>query len=183
MSIETQIYVAVSLDGFIARHDGSVDWLDISDPEEREQLSAEFETLLAEVDCLVMGRKTFEAVLQFDKWPFGTLPVYVLSAGLAEPPEIPGSHIILRNSAPGDLLDELENEGFERVYVDGGATIRRFLEEGLIDRMTITTLPIVLGDGRPLFAPMDRETPLRLVETKAYPSGLVKNTYVRHDQS
>jgi dihydrofolate reductase len=178
MAIETQVYIAASLDGFIAREDGSLDWLNVSDPEEGRQLMAEFEALLSEVDCLIMGRKTLETVVQFERWPYGDLPVFVLSTRLTAPPEIPGSRISVRNCRPGALLDELESEGFERAYIDGGVTIQRFLEDGMIDRMTIAVVPVLLGQGRPLFRKMDREIALRLVETTSYPSGIVKSTYV-----
>jgi dihydrofolate reductase len=151
MSSEVIVYIAASLDGYIARSDGSIDWLDIADPEEAERSMSDFAELLNSVDCLVMGRKTFDTVKQFSPWPYGALPIVVLSTTLSEAPQIEGASIRIRAARPADLLRDLESEGFARIYVDGGATIHGFLREGLIDRITVATVPVLLGSGRPLF--------------------------------
>ena len=177
MASEVIIYIAASLDGFIARSDGSIDWLDIAGPEEAERSMSDFLALLESVDCLVMGRKTFDTVKQFSPWPYGTLPVIVLSTTLSAPPQIEGTNIQIRSARPTDLIRDLESEGFTKIYVDGGATIHGFLREGLIDRMTIATVPVLLGSGRPLFPDMRHELKLNLESSIVLDSGIVKTAY------
>lgn len=180
MSSEVIVYVAASLDGFIARSDGSIDWLDIAGPEEAERSMSDFVVLLNSVDCLVMGRKTFDTVKQFSPWPYGALPIVVLSTTLSEVPPIEGANIRIRSARPADLLRELEHEGLARIYVDGGATIHGFLREGLIDRITVATVPVVLGSGRPLFPETGLELKLKLESSVVLESGIVKSAYRRH---
>ena len=178
MGAEVIVYVAASLDGFIARSDGSIDWLDVAGPVEAEQSMSDFLKLLDSVDCLVMGRKTFDTVKGFSPWPYGALPVIVLSSTLSSPPEIEGATISIRAGRPSDVLRDLQSDGFERVYVDGGATIHGFLREDLVDRITVATVPVLLGSGRPLFPQMDHELKLRLESSVRFDSGIVKSTYV-----
>ena len=182
MSAEVIVYIAASLDGFIARSDGSIDWLDVAGSEEAEQSMSDFLTLLDNVDCLVMGRKTFDTVKEFSPWPYGTLPVIVLSSTLSSPPEIEGASIGIRSAQPADLVRDLEGEGFGRIYIDGGATIHGFLREGLVDRMTLATVPILLGSGRPLFPEMENELRFKLESSVSLDSGIVKSTYVRQHE-
>ena len=179
MSSEVIVYIAASLDGYIARSDGSIDWLDIAGPEEAERSMSDFLELLNSVDCLVMGRKTFDTVKQFRPWPYGALPVVVLSSTLSEAPQIEGASIRIRSAQPADLLRDLENEGLSRIYVDGGATIHGFLREGLVDRITVATVPVVLGSGRPLFPESGRELKLKLESCVVRESGIVKLAYRR----
>jgi dihydrofolate reductase len=183
VSAEVIVYIAASLDGFIARSDGSIDWLDIAGPEEAEQSMSDFRALLASVDCLVMGRKTFDTVEGFGHWPYGALPVIVLSSTLRSPPQIEGATIRVRAARPTDLVRELESEGFRRIYVDGGVTIHGFLREGLVDRLTVATVPILLGSGRPLFPEKGNESRFALESSIALDSGIVKSTYVRRQEA
>ncbi|MCP9927545.1 dihydrofolate reductase family protein [Cyanobium sp. CH-040] len=120
MSSEVIVYIAASLDGYIAHSDGSIDWLDITGPEETERNMSDFVELLKTVDCLVMGRMTFDTVKQFSPWPYGALPIVVLSTTLSETPLIEGANIRIRSAQPADLLRDLESEGLSRIYVDGG---------------------------------------------------------------
>ncbi len=183
MSSEVIIYIAASLDGYIARSDGSIDWLDIAGPEEAERSMSDFAELLDSVDCLVMGRKTFDTVKQFSPWPYGALPIVVLSTTLSEAPQIEGASIRIRSARPADLLRELESEGLFRIYVDGGATIHGYLQEDLIDRITVASVPILLGSGRPLFPATGNELKLELESSVALESGIVKSVYRRHREA
>jgi dihydrofolate reductase len=183
MSSEVIVYIAASLDGYIARTDGSIDWLDITGPEEAERSMSDFVELLKNVDCLVMGRKTFDTVKQFSPWPYGALPIVVLSTTLSETPQIEGANIRIRSAQPADLLHDLESEDLSRIYVDGGATIHGFLREGLIDRITVATVPVLLGSGRPLFPETGQELKLKLESSVALDSGIVKSAYRRQPEA
>ncbi len=144
---------------------------------------SDFVELLNNVDCLVMGRKTFDTVKQFSPWPYGALPIVVLSTTLSEAPQIEGADIRIRSARPADLLRELESEGLSRIYIDGGATIHGFLREGLIDRMTVATVPVLLGSGRPLFPETGHESKLKLESSVALESGIVKSAYRRRPEA
>jgi dihydrofolate reductase len=177
--MEVIVYIAASLDGYIARPDGSLDWLYISGPEESAQSLSDFVELLGGVDGVVMGRKTFETVRHFSPWPYGALPVIVLSTTLRDVPDIEGANIQVRAGRPADLLADLETEGLSRIYVDGGETLHGFLQEGLVDHLTVATAPVLLGSGRPLFPRSGPELRLRLESSLALESGIVKSAYRR----
>src|SRR5437660_11604244 len=131
---------------------------------------------MATVDALVIGRKTFETVLAFDKWPYGEKPVYVLSTRkLAHAP--PGAVVEHLSGDPIEIVSELAARGIKHIYVDGGITIQRFLRAGLIQRLIITRVPVLIGEGVPLFGTLQRDLRLRHVATKHYPSGLVSSEY------
>jgi dihydrofolate reductase len=138
---------------------------------------------LESVDCLVMGRKTFKTVQGFNPWPYGKLPVIVLSSTLETPPIIEGAKIRVRCTSPAHLLRDLAEEGFRKVYIDGGVTIHGFLREDLVDHLTVATIPVVLGAGRPLFPVMEKELKFRLERIVCMDSGIVKTTYIRSRDS
>jgi dihydrofolate reductase len=170
------VYIACSLDGFIARKDGSIDWLmDIPNPENSDYGFSDF---MERIDGIMMGRNTFETVLSFGQWPY-TKAVYVLSSTLKEVP----TH--LRHKAEvvhGDLQDiisSLKSKGIGHLYIDGGRTIQSFLKQDLIDELIITRIPIILGSGIPLFADLDREIKFELTQTEILNKELVKSTYSR----
>ena len=138
------IYIASSLDGFIARPDGDIDWL-LNIP--NEQMSDYgYEDFIKRIDCLVMGRKTFDSVLLFDSWPYSK-PVFVLSSTLTDLPEELNGKAEIINGNPEEVVDILGSRGYHDLYIDGGQTIQSFLKEDLIDEMIITTVPIILGEG------------------------------------
>lgn len=170
------VYIAASLDGFIARKDGSIDWLmDIPNPDQSDYGWGAF---LERINGIVMGRKTFETVLGFDPWPYAK-PVFVLSRSLqAIPPELKGKAELLKGTPP-TLLDSLHSRGLKDLYIDGGKTIQSFLELDLIDEMIITRIPVILGSGIPLFAELEREIRFEVVHTEILNKDLVKSTYVR----
>jgi dihydrofolate reductase len=176
MSIQASVYIATSLDGFIARRDGSLDWLDQAASTVPDGEDCGYKVFMDSVELLIMGRASFEKVLSFGKWPY-TKPVVVLShAPISFPESLPDS-VTHSSDSPAALLKRLESEGIRRVYVDGGKTIQGFLAAGLIDDLTLTRIPILLGDGIPLFAGDARDIPLTHVRTIAYDFGFVQSTY------
>ena len=176
--------MAVSLDGFIATEDGSVDWLETagnSDADMGDEADAGFNAFLESVDCLIMGRGTMEVVSSFnlapDEWPYGDRRVIVLSRTLKQPPEnLEGLVEMYAGDVP-ELLASLDDEGYSHAYVDGGKTIQSFLELGLIDEMTLTRAPVILGEGIPLFGKTSKEIVLRNAGAKAYPNDFVQEKY------
>ena len=170
-------FIATSLDGFIARPDGSIDWLDDAQGLIPEGEDCGYLEFMASIDGLVMGRHTFERVLSFDAWPYGHLPVFVLShAPVAIPIDLSASvHSV--QATPGDLVARLGREGFRHLYVDGGQTIQGFLRAGLLDDITVTVVPVLLGAGRPLFGPLDHDVELTLMHSRAYAFGFVQSMY------
>jgi dihydrofolate reductase len=170
---EAVVFIAASVDGFIARRDGSLDWLpEAADDGEDYGYAA----LMASIDALIMGRKTFEVVCSFGgEWPYAGTRVVVLSH---QPPAVPeGGAVEFLALPPPDVLAYLGASGTRRVYVDGGQTIRAFLRAGLIREVTVTRVPILLGDGIPLFGSLPADVPLTHLETRAFPSGLVQSRY------
>ena len=174
--ISGHVFIATSLDGFIARPDGAIDWLPGLDSDPGENYG--YDAFIASVDGLVMGRNSFEKVLTFDEWPYPK-PVVVLSRSLDATSlreELRGK-VEFSALAPAALFDSLARRGWSRVYVDGGQVIQSFLRAGLISDMVITRVPVLLGEGLPLFGALDGDIALRHDETRAYPSGLVQSRY------
>ncbi len=170
--MKASVFIATSLDGFIARANGALDWLPPGGGEEHG-----YEAFIATVDALVIGRKTYETVLAFDTWPYRETPVYVLSTHTLAP-ALPGAVVERLSGAPAEIVAQLDARGVGHVYVDGGITIQGFLQAGLIQRLIITRIPVLLGAGIPLFGPLARDVNLRHVGTRQYPSGLVQSEYV-----
>jgi dihydrofolate reductase len=169
--MRASVFVGTSLDGFIARADGSFDFLPPGAGEPHG-----YEEFIATVDALVIGRKTFETVLGFDEWAYGKKPVFVLSShAIAAAP--PGAVVERMSGAPTDIASQLETRGIQHIYVDGGITIQRFLQAGLIHRLIITRVPVLIGTGIPLFGPLQRDISLTHVATRHFASGLVQSEY------
>lgn len=171
------VFIATSLDGYIARVDGSIDWLTrFTDPDGSDYGFSEF---MSRVDCLLMGRLTFESVLAFPEWPYKDKPVFVLSRSLKALPEaFKGRAEIVSGPLPA-LVAALGARGYKNIYVDGGATIRSLLAEDLIDEITISRVPVLLGAGRPLFGPAHAELAFRHLGTEVFRDGLIKSRYSR----
>lgn len=171
--MKTSVFVGTSLDGFIARANGAFDFLHApgGDPEPHG-----YEEFFATVDALLIGRKTFETVLAFEKWPYGHKPVFVLSTGRLAPGP-PGAVVEQMSGPPTDIVSQLVARGLNHVYVDGGNTIQRFLQAGLINRLIVARVPVLIGTGIPLFGPLQRDIILRHVATRVYASGLVQSEY------
>jgi len=174
--IKCSVFIATSVDGFIARQDGDISWLTNADYTiEAEDFGfAEFYAL---VDAIVMGRKTYETALGFTEWPYVNKRVVVLShASISIPSQLAGN-VEHMSGSPAEVAQRLEASCARHVYVDGGQTIQGFLKAGLIDEMTITTIPILLGSGIPLFGPLDRDILLQVISSQAYANGLVQTKY------
>lgn len=172
MAIQFAVYIAVTLDGYIARTDGSFDFLAPFHGEEHG-----YDAFFAGVDALVIGRGTWDTVVAFPEWPYGQKRLIVCTSRAAGPRH--GEE--LWAGTPGALAARLEREGVRRVYLDGGALIRSFLREGLVEEITLNVVPLVLGSGRPLFASGLPELAFRCVESKRLSSGLVQSRYLRGD--
>ncbi|MDP6048567.1 MAG: dihydrofolate reductase family protein [Candidatus Bathyarchaeota archaeon] len=170
------VYIAASLDGFIATKDGGLDWLnEIPNPDQTDYRYAEFNS---GIDAIVMGRNTFEKVLTFGFWPYDK-PVFVLSHTLESvPDDIVGKAEIVKGDLR-NLLDKLKKRGLQNLYIDGGRVIQSFLEEDLIDEMIITRVPILLGEGIPLFGKIENSLKFSLKKTEGFNETLVKNHYIR----
>jgi dihydrofolate reductase len=177
MSIQASVFIAQSLDGFIARKDGSIDWLNAQNAAVPPGEDCGYRAFIETIDVLIMGRNTFDHVLAFDPWPYDDLEIVVLSHRPLSLPEGFRGKVGATAEPPRALLERLAQRGARRVYVDGGATIQAFLAEGLIDDLTLTTVPVLLGEGRPLFGPLARDVRLSLVASKAFPFGFVQSTY------
>ncbi len=169
--MKASVFVGTSVDGFIARPDGTFDFLPPGGGEEHG-----YEAFFASVDALVIGRKTYETVLPFKEWPYGTKPVFVLSSRPL-PPAPAGAVVERLSGAPADVVSQLEARGLRHLYVDGGATIQQFLRAGLVQRLVVTRVPVLIGEGIPLFGFTGRDIILRHVATRSYGTGLVQSEY------
>lgn len=162
--------MGTSVDGFIARPNGGLDWL----PDDCEEHG--YEEFMSTVDALVIGRNTYEIVLAFGAWPYDKKPVFVLSTQKLEPAPA-GAVVEQLFGDPSEIVSQLEARGFHHLYVDGGITVQRFLRAGLIQRLIITRIPVLIGDGIPLFGSLPGDIRLRHIATRSYPSGLVQSEY------
>lgn len=173
--ITAHVFIAISLDGFIARQDGGIEWLlQRDDPTEEHGYPA----FIADKDVIVMGRGSYEKALTFDPWPYD-LPVVVLSKQLADAPvpEALTGKVRFSRRSPKDEMNNLAEQNVRRVYVDGGQVVQSFLRDGLIADMVITTIPVLIGSGRPLFGALSQDIDLKLVSCRSFPSGLVQSSY------
>lgn len=173
--MKNKVFIATSLDGFIADKDGGIDWLhNVPNPDGNDMGYGDF---MNEVDALIMGRNTFETVCSFDiDWPYSK-PVYVLSNSLQEIPRKYVGKAFLVNGKLKEVLDQVHANGHNNLYIDGGATIQSFLKEGLIDSMIITRIPILLGAGIPLFGNLDAPQNFKCVSTKRFLDAVVQNRF------
>jgi dihydrofolate reductase len=169
------VFIATSLDGFIARADGDIDWLlQRDDPAEDHGYTG----FIADKDAIVMGRGTYEKVLAMGPWSYDR-PVTVLSRQLANTPvpEALEGKVRFSDLSPRALMEALAQDNVSRIYVDGGQVVQSFLREGLIADMVITTVPLLIGSGRPLFGALTKDIDMQLIGSRCFPSGLVQSTY------
>lgn len=176
MAIKCSVFIATSLDGFIARNNGALDWLSGSDGEMGSE-DYGYNAFFASIDTLVVGRNTYALAATFKEWPYRGKRVVVLSSSYSSEPRQLAEGVEGIASTPNDVLHQLSNLGSSHVYVDGGKTIQRFLQANLIDELTITRIPILIGEGIPLFAASGRDIKLRHVSTRAFESGFVQSKY------
>ena len=170
------VFIAVSLDGYIAREDGGLDWLDAANATVPRGEDCGYAQFMQSVDTIVMGRKSYEKVRGFGEWPYGDTAVVVLSRRALEIPASLAAAVSHSSETPEALCIRLAEQGKERLYIDGGVTIQRFLAAGLITDLTITTIPVILGGGIPLFGRLDRDIALKHVSTTSYDFGFVQST-------
>ena len=166
------VFVGTSLDGFMARPNGDLDFLPPGGGEPHG-----YNEFIASVDALVIGRKTFETVLAFPAWPYGDKRVVVLSSRPLNLSAARGGVVEQMGGPPAEVVAKLAAGGVQHIYVDGGTTIQGFLRAGLVQRLIITRVPVLIGDGIPLFGALPRDVRLHHVATQHYPSGLVKSEY------
>ena len=166
------VFIGTSVDGFIARPNGDLDFLP---PDGGEPHG--YNEFIAEIDALVIGRKTFETVLAFPNWPYGNKRVVVLSSRPLDLSVAKGGVVEQMSGQPEEIVARLAATGAHHLYVDGGVTVQRFLRAGLIQRLIITRVPVLIGQGIPLFGNLPHDIQLRHVSTQHYKSGLVKSEY------
>jgi dihydrofolate reductase len=166
------VYIAASLDGYIAGPDGELDWLEAAAAPGEDY---GYDDFLAGVDALAMGRGTYEHIEAIDPLPFGDRPVFVFTHRAATPR--PG--VEFWSLAPGEAVDRWDELGLGSVYLDGGRLISDFLAEDLVDEIILTVVPQLIGAGKPLFHQTGRTIPLTLRGVRSWPSGMAQLHYVR----
>jgi dihydrofolate reductase len=174
------VYIATSIDGYIARRDGSIDWLmELPNPNNSDY---GFSVFLERIDGIIMGRKSFETVLGFNEWPYAKrVPIFVLSNTLNELPGNLSAKVEIVRGELKKIIELLKDKGINNLYIDGGKTIQSFLKEDLIDEMIITRIPILLGSGIPLFDENNSELMFEHVGTEVYNNMLVRSKYLKND--
>ena len=152
------VFAGLSLDGFLARKNDDLDFLpDDGNPE--------YGTFIATVDAMLIGRRTFEKVLTFGSWPYGKMPVFVLSANALDISVAKDGVVEHLSGDPAEIVERLRGRGFTHLYVDGGVTVQRFLRAGLVTRLIVTHVPVLIGEGIPLFGPLPKDIQLLHVRT------------------
>lgn len=180
MKKKNSVFIATSIDGYIADNSGNIDWLhETPNPGNNDMGYTEF---MNTIDALLMGRKTFETICGFDiDWPYQK-PVFVLSNKLKSIPDKYLGKAFLIKGTLQEVLQEIHSKNYLRLYIDGGTTIRQFLHEELIDEMIITTIPILLGGGVPLFSSLHERIHFDLKETKTFLNQIVQTHYHRRSK-
>ena len=170
--MKVSVFVGISVDGFMARPNGDLDFL----PEGGGEPHG-YDEFIASVDCIVLGRKSFEKVLTFQLWPYGDKRVAVLSGSPVDLAAAKGGKVEQLAGTPAEIVSILSTSGARHLYIDGGITIQRFLRAGLIQRLIITRVPVLIGEGVPLFGSLPADVRLEHVATRHYQSGLVQSEY------
>ena len=173
--MKTSVYIGTSLDGFIAKSDGNIDWL--TQYANDEAINA-YEEFMNGIDAIVIGRGTFEKILRFPSWPY-TKKAFVLSATLQQLPDTLRDKATLLSMKPKELLSHLSSLNFSSIYVDGGKVIQGFLKEDLIDDLIISKVPLLIGNGIPLFGDIGADLQFKHLRTRVQSNGLVRSYYKR----
>lgn len=167
------VFIATSIDGYIADREGKIDWLP-----EPDGLDYGFDDFMKKIDALIMGKNTFIMVDSFDcPWPYSK-HVFVASNSLKELAKKYDGKVTLLNGTPTEILKTVHNRGFKNLYIDGGVNIQNFLKQDLVDELIITTVPVVLGGGKPLFGDLNSSLNFKHIETQKI-GDLIKNHYIR----
>lgn len=169
------VFIATSIDGYIAKRNGDIDWLTKFTPPtgESEDKDCGFSKFFSEIDALIMGRNTYEVVSGFDTWPYQGKRVVILSSKLTSVCQ----QAELFNGNIARLIENLHADGIKHIYVDGGVTISQFMDMNLVDELIISLIPVVLGSGIPLFDKVNNEKWYQLVSSRPYSNGLVQLKY------
>ncbi|MGB0805425.1 MAG: dihydrofolate reductase family protein, partial [Salibacteraceae bacterium] len=182
--MKCSVYIATSVDGFIAKKDGSVDWLHIAgnpEAEMGENADMGMNAFMASIDCMVMGRKTMDIIASMnltpEQWFYGDIKIKVLSNSVKEPPASLKGKVEMYSGGILELISELESQGYKHAYIDGGTTIRTFLDLKLINEMTLTRVPTILGEGIPLFGESKYTIKLEQAKATAFPNDFVQINY------
>jgi len=177
MKNNNKVFIATSLDGYIADKNGGIEWLhSIPNPDHNDMGYEEF---ISQIDALIMGRTTFETVCGFDmEWPYEK-PVFVLSNSLTDLPEEYTGKVEIVNGDLTEIIKKINNKGYYKLYIDGGKTIQSFLKADLIDEITLTTIPYLLGGGTSLFAELPDRMEFECVTTNLFLGKIVQNKFVR----
>lgn len=175
MEFKNIVFLGKSIDNYIAGKNGELDWLDmIPNP---DQLDMGYNDLMKDVDAIVMGKTTFETVLGFDiEWPYQK-HVFVLSSSLKDIPENLQDKVSLLQGDEKDILYTIHQKGFHNLYIDGGKVVQNFLKQDLIDELRLTTIPIVLGDGVPLFDVLPNRLEFEHIKTEVFYDEIVQSHY------
>lgn len=168
-----KIYIATSLDGYIADENNSIEWLNIIPFTQKNQ--NEFDSFIENIDYIIMGKNTFETVISFDEWPYKK-EVFVLSNSMKN---IPNKYEDKAKLVNENIINLLKDKGYKNFYIDGGTIIQNFLKENLIDEMIITTIPIILGSGKSLFCQLSNSIEFRLIKSKILSNCCVQSTWIK----
>lgn len=171
------VFLGKSIDNYIAGKNGELDWLDmIPNP---DQLDMGYNDLMNAIDAIVMGSTSFKTVLGFGiDWPY-TKPVFVLSRSIKDIPENLKDKVTLLQGKETDVIDAIRNKGFKNLYIDGGNVVQNFLKQDLIDELRLTTIPIILGDGIPLFDVLPKSLEFEHIKTEVFYNQIVQSCYKR----
>jgi len=177
MAPRCSVFIATSLDGFIARPNGALDWLPGSDGQTSKE-DYGYREFFDSIDTLVIGRKTYTLATSFPEWPYAGKRVMVLSSRFPATGNVLGANVEGVCATPRELMQRLHAEGSRHVYVDGGTTIQGFMRAGLVQALTLTRIPVLLGTGIPLFGPVEQDIRLRHLSTRSFPNGFVQSRYL-----
>ncbi|MCH9655054.1 MAG: dihydrofolate reductase family protein [Planctomycetes bacterium] len=175
--MKVSVYIASTLDGFIARKNGELDWLPGADGETDSAEDFGFHDFMDSVDVMVIGRKTFDMVISFGEWPYTGKRVIVLTSKQIRIPSKLSSTVEVKSCHPAELVQELTEAGHQHLYVDGGKTIQSFLKDRLIQELTIFRVPVLIGSGTPLFGKLDKDIHFHHVQTTSFENGFVESKY------
>jgi len=174
--LKTIAYIGTSLDSFIARKNGDIDWLTQF---ANDEAIHSYEEFMKRIDAIVIGRGTFEKVLSFPSWPYEK-KVFVLSSTMKQlPDKLRDYQVTLLSMKPEELLSYLSGMGYLNIYIDGGKVIQDFLKEDMIDELIIAKAPILIGSGIPLFDYIHTDLPFKHIRTEVQSNGLIRSYYKR----
>jgi dihydrofolate reductase len=182
--VKCSVFIATSADGYIATNDGDIDWLQQPvnlQTDKKDKLDMGFSSYINSVDCMIMGRNSMEKIASFnlneEQWFYGDLEIFALSNSLNEVPDNLRGKVKIHQGDIPSLLSTLEARGFQHAYIDGGKTITSFLNLGLINEMTITLVPIILGEGIRLFGKTNQYIRLVKSQAEAYTNDFIQVKY------